>query len=166
MTATLPMPATPTDDRRWKQVEATMRRNGFARHALIETLHTVQDGFGYLDTPALRYVAQSLRLPLSTVYGVATFYHHFTLEPKGEHSCVICTGTACYIHHAKQLLEHLHERYGLGDGDTDPDNRVTLLTARCLGTCSMAPAAVFDGQVAGDVDEDALDERLDEWMKP
>ncbi len=163
MTATLASPAPPTDDRRWKQVEATMRRNGFTRHALIETLHTVQDGFGFLDDPALRYVAQSLRLPLSTVYGVATFYHNFSLKPQGRHSCVVCTGTACYIHRAQALLDHFEQVHGLSDGQTDADGNVTLLTARCLGTCGMAPAVVFDGQLAGDVDEAILDERMKEW---
>ncbi|MEM7624080.1 MAG: bidirectional hydrogenase complex protein HoxE [Planctomycetota bacterium] len=163
MTATLPMPTPPTDDRRWKAVEATMRRNGHSRNALIETLHTVQDGFGYLDDVSLKFVARALKLPLSSVYGVATFYHNFTLKPQGRHSCVVCTGTACYIHRARALLDHLREKHDLSDGQTDADGNITLLTARCLGTCSMAPAAVFDGQVVGDVDEQLIDERLETW---
>jgi hypothetical protein len=90
-------PSLPSADKRWKIVDATARRYGREPHALIETLHTVQESFGYLDETALRYVAGSLKLPLSRVYGVATFYHFFTLKPKGKHTCVVCTGTACYI---------------------------------------------------------------------
>ena len=87
----------PSDDRRWKVIGATMRRLGHQRNALIEVLHAVQEVFGYLDDQALRYVAASLRVPPSRAYGVATFYHFFTLKPPGEHTCVVCTGTACYI---------------------------------------------------------------------
>ncbi len=154
----------PTDDKRWKIVDATMRRNGYSRHALIETLHTVQASFGYLDEPGLKYVAAALHVPLSAVFGVATFYHLFTLKPQGEHTCVMCTGTACYIKGAPKLLEHLKDRYGIADGDTTADDRVSLLTARCIGACSMAPAAVFDGQMQGVLTTDKLDEQLDEWM--
>ena len=72
--------APPSDDKRWKLVEATMRRNGHDPNALIETLHTAQESFGYLDESALRYVSEALRVPLSKVYGVATFYHFFNLN--------------------------------------------------------------------------------------
>jgi bidirectional [NiFe] hydrogenase diaphorase subunit len=91
----LEFPAPPSDDRRWRLVDATMRRHGRQSHALIESLHTVQESFGYLDLEALRYVAASLRVPLSRVYGVATFYHLFNLKPQGQHTCVVCLGTAC-----------------------------------------------------------------------
>ncbi len=74
-----------------------MRKNGFARHALIETLHTVQSSFGYLDDDAIRFVALTLRVPLSQAYGVVTFYHYFSLKPPGKHTLTICAGTACYI---------------------------------------------------------------------
>ena len=98
-------PAPPSDDKRWRIVNATMRRHGHRPNALIETLHTVQEAFGFLDEDGLRYVALSLRAPLSRVYGAATFYHFFTLKPPGEHTCVVCTGTACYIKGAAALLD-------------------------------------------------------------
>ena len=87
-------PPLPSDDKRWKIVNGTMRKNGFARHALIETLHTVQSAFGYLDDDAIRFVAHSLRVPLSQAYGVVTFYHYFSLKPPGKHTMTICEGTA------------------------------------------------------------------------
>jgi bidirectional [NiFe] hydrogenase diaphorase subunit len=140
-----------------------MRRQGQRSRGLIETLHTVQEAFGYLDENALRYVARSLRVPLSRAYGVATFYHFFTLKPAGEHTCVICLGTACYIKGASQLLEAMQRDLGIVPGETTPDGKVSLLTARCLGSCGLAPAVVYDQQVAGKELPDALRERVSHW---
>ncbi len=155
-------PPLPSTDKRWKLVNATMRRNGYAGHALIETLHSVQDAFGFLDEGSLRFVAASLDLPLSKVYGVATFYHLFALKPKGRHACVVCTGTACYIKGAGALVERLQERYGINPGDTTKDDRLSLLTARCVGACGLAPAIVVDGDVLGKLDSETLIAKLEE----
>ena len=111
----------PSDDRRWKLVDATMRKHGNEPSALIESLHTVQESFGYLDDVALRYVAQSLRVPYSKVYGVSTFYHFFTLKPQGEHTCVVCTGTACYIKGAQRLVDTVGDTVGIKAGETTSD---------------------------------------------
>jgi len=156
-------PSPPSADKRWKLVEATARRHGYSGHALIETLHTVQESFGYLDGTSLRYVAALLRQPLSKVYGVATFYHFFSLKPPGAHTCVVCMGTACYIKGAGSLLESAEKKYGIKPGQTTPDGKISLLTARCVGSCGLAPAVVFDGEVAGKVDSAELLKRLDQW---
>src|ERR1700687_6175876 len=153
-------PTPPNQDKRWKLVDATMRRQGQQQRGLIETLHTVQEAFGYLDVQALRYVAMSLRVPLSRAYGVATFYHFFTLKPAGEHTCVICMGTACYIKGATQLLEAVEHDLDNYPGETTNDGKVSLLTARCLGSCGLAPAVVYDQEVAGKVTPQALHEHL------
>jgi bidirectional [NiFe] hydrogenase diaphorase subunit len=142
-------PQAPSDDKRWKLVDVTMRRNGYAGHALIETLHSVQDCFGYLDDVAMTYVARCLNLPFSKVYGVATFYHLFTLKPKGEHTCVVCTGTACYIKGAGELVDCLCAKYKIKPGQTTADNKLSVLAARCVGACGLAPAVVLDGTVVG-----------------
>jgi bidirectional [NiFe] hydrogenase diaphorase subunit len=142
-------PPLPSDDKRWKLVNATMRRNGYAGHALIETLHSIQDAFGYLDETSMRFVAFSLDLPLSKVFGVATFYHLFMLKPKGRHACVVCTGTACYIKGAGALVEAVEGEYGVTPGETTPDDRLSVLAARCVGACGLAPAVVIDGDVLG-----------------
>lgn len=142
----------PSEDRRWRVVRATMRRHGHQHNALIETLHTVQETFGYLDEDALRYVAAALRVPLSLVYGVATFYHFFTLKPQGEHTCVICMGTACYIKGGANILSNIEQHFKVKPGETTSDGKLSLLTARCLGACGLAPAVVFDGRVNGKLD--------------
>lgn len=156
-------PSPPSDDKRWRIVAATMRRHGQQPHALIETLHSVQQAFGYLDDEALSYVAQALRVPLSQVYGVATFYHFFTLKPQGEHSVVLCTGTACYIKGVPRLLDALEKIAGIKPGETTADGKLSVLSARCVGSCSLAPVALFDGELVGDVTPEILKERLGRW---
>lgn len=158
-------PTAPSQDKRWRLVDTTMRRLGNQSRGLIEALHTVQESFGYLDEDALRYVARSLRVPLSRAYGVATFYHFFTLRPAGEHTCVVCMGTACYIKGAPQLLKAMEKDLGIAPGETTPDGRVSLLTARCLGSCGLAPAVVYDNNVAGKVSTQGLRERLVKWTR-
>jgi bidirectional [NiFe] hydrogenase diaphorase subunit len=157
-------PPLPSDDKRWRMVNGTMRRHGYARDALIETLHTVQESFGYLDKDSLRFVALSLRVPFSQAYGVATFYHYFTLKPPGKHTCLVCLGTACYIKGAGQLLTQAEKRLGISAGETTPDEEVSLLTARCLGSCSVAPVVVFDGELAGDVSSGQVQQQIAEWI--
>lgn len=154
---------TPSDDKRWRIVQATMRRNGHSRDALIETLHTVQESFGFLDLDSLRFVAESLRVPLSQVYGVSTFYHLFSLKPAGKHTCVMCTGTACYIKGASNMLTDIEQNYAVHPGETSADGNLSLLTARCLGSCGLAPVAVFDGEVVGKLTATEATERLQRW---
>jgi bidirectional [NiFe] hydrogenase diaphorase subunit len=155
----------PSDDKRWKIVTATMRRHGGGRDALIETLHTVQQSFGYLDDQSLRYVAAYLRVPLSQAFGVATFYHFFSLKPQGEHNCVVCMGTACYIKGAPQLVAEVEKSLSIKPGETTPEGKVSFLTARCLGSCSLAPAAVFDSEVVGKIAPAQLKARIERWTK-
>jgi len=159
-------PTPPSDDRRWKLVDAAMRKHGNVPSALIESLHSVQEAFGYLDEDGLRYVALSLRVPFSKVYGVSTFYHFFTLKPQGAHTCVVCTGTACYIKGAQKLIEAVSEQKGIKPGETTADNQLSLLTARCVGSCGLAPAVVFDGEVAGKVTPDGMRNWMSKWSGP
>ena len=153
-------PAAPSDDKRWRIVEMRMRRLGNRTDALIEALHSAQEAFGYIDDDALRYISDSLAVPPSKVFGVATFYHYFTLKPRGEHTCVVCTGTACYINGAMELLASIRAGLGVKPNETTADRRLSLLTGRCFGSCSLAPAAIVDGEVQGRVDARELVERL------
>lgn len=153
-------PAAPSDDKRWRIVEMRMRRLGNRPDALIEALHSAQEAFGYIDDDALRYISDSLAVPPSKVFGVATFYHYFTLKPRGEHTCVVCTGTACYINGAMELLASIRAGLGVKPHETTADRRLSLLTGRCFGSCSLAPAAIVDGEVQGRVDARELVERL------
>jgi bidirectional [NiFe] hydrogenase diaphorase subunit len=152
----------PSDDKRWRIVQGTMRRNGYERNALIETLHTVQESFGFLEEESLHFVAESLRVPLSQVYGVSTFYHLFSLKPAGKHACVTCTGTACYIKGAPDLLNAIEDKYGIKPDETTADGNLSLLTARCVGSCGLGPVALIDGEVVGKLTAEGLMEKLQE----
>ncbi|MGA8042612.1 MAG: NAD(P)H-dependent oxidoreductase subunit E [Terracidiphilus sp.] len=156
-------PPLPSEDKRWKIVNGTMRKSGYARHALIETLHTVQSSFGYLDDDAIRFVAQSLRVPLSQAYGVVTFYHYFSLKPPGKHTLTVCAGTACYIKGAEKLIAGAEKRLGIQRGQTTSDGQVSVMVARCVGACSRAPVVLFDGDVAGEMESEHVLAQLERW---
>jgi bidirectional [NiFe] hydrogenase diaphorase subunit len=148
---TQPASGLTAEEKRWRMVNATMRRNGYTPDALIETLHTVQNAYGYLDLNTLRSIATELHIPLSKVYGVATFYHAFSLKPEGRHHCILCQGTACYIKGSQAILNAVAKKYQLAPGETTEDGELSLLSARCLGSCSLAPAAIMDEDVVGNL---------------
>ena len=156
-------PPLPSDDKRWKIVNGTMRKNGFARHALIETLHTVQSSFGYLDDDAIRFVARCLRVPLSQAYGVATFYHYFSLKPPGRHAMTICTGTACYIKGTDKLIAAAEKHLCIHEGQTTSDGNISLMTARCVGACGRAPVVLCDGELHGMMTGEEMIVQLEGW---
>jgi bidirectional [NiFe] hydrogenase diaphorase subunit len=151
-------------DKRYKVLDVAMKRHQFQPDALIEVLHKAQGLFGFLDTQVLRYVARGLKLPPSRVYGVATFYHLFTLKPQGEHSCVVCMGTACFVKGADRILKAVEDMAGVKSGATTADGKLSVLTARCIGACGIAPAVVFDSEAAGQQTPEAVVRRLKGWL--
>ena len=158
-------PQHPSGDNRFKLLDRAITKHNNSGDALIEVLHAAQGIFGFLENHLLIYIAHALRLPLSRVYGVATFYHFFTLKPKGRHSCVVCLGTACYIKGAGAIAERLEKEYGVAVGETTEDKQLSVLAARCVGSCGLAPAVVFDGEVAGKLTPDLVMQRLKEMTR-
>lgn len=152
-----------TPDTRLEMLDAAMTRHRHQPDALIEILHAAQELYGHLTLDCLRYVGRCLKVPPSRVYGVATFYNLFTLEPRGEHTCVVCLGTACYVRGASAILTALEEQHQIEVGGTTPDGQVSLLTAHCLGACGLAPALVFDHEITGGVTSDAALARTRAW---
>lgn len=150
-------------DKRFKILEVHMKKHQFRHDALIEVLHKAQELFGYLEDDLLLFVSHKLKLPPSRVYGVATFYHFFNLKPQGEHTCVVCLGTACYVKGADQVIAALQDRLKIKTGETTPDGKVSLLTARCIGACGIAPAVTYDGQVAPKQTSAAALEKVNQW---
>lgn len=135
------------EDERLALVDKALRRARYAQDELIELLHVAQDIYGSLSRDLLAHLARELKLPPSAVFGVATFYHLFTFDPPGDHSCTICTGTACFVKGADDLVEAVSTTFGVPAGQTSSDGRLTLTTGRCLGSCGLAPVVVLDGQV-------------------
>lgn len=152
-------------DKRFKILEVHMKRHQYKPDALIEILHKAQELFGYLDDDLLLFVAYSLKLPPSRVYGVATFYHFFSLKPQGKHTCVVCMGTACYVKGGNRVLAAVEDATKIHAGETTPDNQVSLLTARCIGACGIAPAVVYDGTVTPRQTPESALEHVKGWLQ-
>ena len=148
----------PSGDDRFKLLDKQLKRVRYGQDQLIEILHLAQDVFGYLDDDILIYLARNLMLPPSMVYGVATFYQPFTFDPPGDHSCTICTGTACFVKGADDIVNSVSDEHSVEVGTTSEDGTLTLKTARCIGSCGLAPVLVVDGEVlAHQTPESALE---------
>jgi bidirectional [NiFe] hydrogenase diaphorase subunit len=154
----------PSGDNRFKLLDRAITKHQSKGDALIEVLHAAQGIFGYLENDLLIYVARKLKLPLSRVYGVATFYHFFILKPKGEHTFVLCTGTACYVKGAHEIQRAVEHACGCRFGETTADGKVSLIAARCVGSCGLAPVAVLDNQVAGKLNVERSVQRIRAWQ--
>ena len=152
----------PSGDERYKAIDRTMKLYDYEPDALLEVLNSAQETMGYLSEDLLIYVSQMLKVPLVQVYGVATFYHMFTFEPLGENNCIVCTGTACHVKGANEIIQTLSAEYGIAAGDTTPDGLFSLRSARCLGSCGLAPVVVLNGQVSGKAVPDAVLRRVKE----
>jgi bidirectional [NiFe] hydrogenase diaphorase subunit len=136
-------------DLKLQLIDKSLKKFQFQQDALIEVLHAAQETFGHLDESILDYVSRQLRLPPSWVYGVATFYNFFSLDPQGEHICVVCMGTACYVKGAGDIVSRLEQEFSVKSGNTTDDGMLTLMSARCLGNCSLAPMLTLDSTVLG-----------------
>jgi bidirectional [NiFe] hydrogenase diaphorase subunit len=160
-------PSTPKGgDKRLKMLDAAMRRQQFQPDALLEVLHSAQELYGFLSSEVLMHIGRSLKVPPSRVYGVATFYNHFSLKPKGEHTCTVCMGTACYVKGAGEILSKVREDLGLSDKkSTTDDGKASVVVARCVGACGIAPAVVFDQEVAGGLGPEAVVSRVRGWIR-
>lgn len=129
---------------------------------LMAILEEVQTAYGYLPEGALRLVAEATKRSLVDVYGVATFYRSFSLEPRGRHHVCACLGTACHVRNAPLIVEELERRLGIQAGHTTPDREFTLETVNCLGACALGPIVVVDGTYHSKVDVAAVNAILSE----
>lgn len=144
-----------TEARRFEAVVAVLDRYGRDPSRLIPILQAVQDEYRYLPEEIMTYVATALDISPAKVYGVATFYGHFSLEPKGKHVLKICDGTACHVKGSGELVEALRAELRLeGKAKTTPDLLFTLETVSCLGACGLAPVLVVGDDVHGLVTKD------------
>ena len=136
---------------RIKRLSAVLRGLGHKPDSLIQALHAAQGMYGYLPLDIIHFIAYELKVPPSRAYGVVTFYHFFSLKPKGEHNCLVCTGTACYVKGAQGLIDRIEADFNVRAGGTTANNKLGLQTARCIGACGLAPAVTFDEEILGKV---------------
>lgn len=131
--------------------------------ALMPVLQKAQEIYGYLPVEVQSMVADGLGISLSEVYGVATFYSQFSLNPKGIHQISICLGTACYVKGADKILEALESRLGIKCGECTPDGVFSLDSCRCVGACGLAPVMMINDDVYGRMTEDQIDDILKKY---
>ncbi len=155
----------PSGDNRFKLLDRAITKHHASGDALIEILHAAQGIFGFLENDLMMYIANALKLPPSRVYGVATFYHFFRLKPQGEHTFVLCTGTACYVKGASEIQKAVENHCKCKFGETTSDNKVSLISARCVGSCGLAPVAVLDDSVAGKLTTEEAVRRIKQWQE-
>ncbi|UCE82373.1 MAG: NAD(P)H-dependent oxidoreductase subunit E [Deltaproteobacteria bacterium] len=130
---------------------------------LIMILQAINKEYNYLPRPALTYVSTRLDVPLSQIYGIATFYSMFSLEPRGRNIVTICLGTACHVRGGERIKERLESYLGIHAGDTTEDMRFTLETVRCIGCCSLGPVVTVNEKVYARTDSEKTLKTLDQY---
>ena len=140
----------------FEKIKAIIEKNGGKLEALIPTLQQIQEVCGYLPKAALEYVVDHTEIPMTALYGVATFYTQFRFTPVGKHLIKMCHGTACHVKGAKQITQAITDEIGIQSGETSADGLFTLETVACLGCCSLAPVIMVDGIVYGNLTVDSV----------
>jgi len=150
----------PKEDNRKVMLEKVMKEHDYKESSLLEILHKAQELYGYIDKNLLAFVAESLKLPPSHVYGVAAFYNYFRLKQPGEHIVTTCMGTACYVKGGEEIISAVEREFNVTRGNSTADGRLSLFITRCIGACAMAPSIVVDDEVIGKATKEAVIERI------
>jgi NADH:ubiquinone oxidoreductase subunit E len=129
------------------QIQRVIDDTGGQSGALIRVLQQAQGLIGYLPPPVLRTISRDLKVPLSEVYGIVSFYHFFTMVPKGRHIIQVCMGTSCYVKGGQRILDTLRKEFGLDPEGITPDGKFSLETVRCLGCCGLSPVMAIGNDV-------------------
>jgi NADH:ubiquinone oxidoreductase subunit E len=143
------------------EVDRIVESHGTDRQALIGVLQDANAKLNWLPEQALRRISSRLGIPYAEVYGTASFYKAFSLEPRGEHIVQVCMGTACHVRGAQRVLEELERRLEVGAGQTTKDRMFTLETVNCLGACALGPIVAVDGEFHGQMNPGKVPEMLD-----
>lgn len=141
-------------------IDSILEANRHLPGATMVILNELQNKIGFISDSMQQYVANELRVPVSQVHGVVSFYSFFTTTPRGRHTVKFCMGTACYVGGTEQLIEKAKQILGIAPGQTTPDGNITLEVCRCVGACSQAPVIVIDEDVIGRVKPNKLPQSL------
>lgn len=153
------------DDDLAQQIRRIIALNRDSAGAPIRILQEVQKIIGYLPFTVLELVSVETRIPVSKLYGIATFYSFFNLSPKGEHTIQVCLGTACFVRGGQKILDTLEREYDLLPDTMTGDGKFSLQTVRCLGACGLSPVISVDGEIFGRMRPNRLKDILNEYYK-
>jgi NADH-quinone oxidoreductase subunit E len=148
-----------------RTTEDILKKHRYEGARIIQILTDIQAQHSYLPRENMEYVSQRLKVPLSKVYTIATFYAAFSLTPRGKHVVTVCSGTACFVRGVSDVLKRIEDRLGINAGCTTEDNMFTLETVNCLGACALAPIVVIDGEYYGQTTVQKVDAILDKYQK-
>lgn len=149
-----------------EMVNRILKKNNHDESRLIPILQEIQAEHKYLSKELISYVAKSIGVPPSQVYGVATFYAHFSLKPKGKHIIKLCDGTACHVKKSHGILEALYKKLGLSEEKNTTDDMIfTVETVSCLGACGLAPVMLVNEQVYGQLSPEQAEQIVEELIE-
>lgn len=151
------------EEDRLNEVVCIIEKHKDMKGALIPVLHEIQDLYGYLPEDALMKVSEKLNVPMTEIYGVASFYSIFALKPKGEHVIRVCLGTACYVKGSQSIIDKISQELDIEIGKTTKDGKFTLEATRCLGACGLAPVMVIGDRVYGRLTVEQIPRILSEY---
>ena len=141
-----------------EKVKEFIELYGRSKTSLMSILHDVQEHFGYIPRRAQELIADELRIPVSDVYGLITFYARFSLVPQGKNKVSICMGTACYVRGAEAILNAVKQSLQLNTGETSGDGLFSIEETRCIGACGLAPIMTVNRDVYGKIKPEQVDE--------
>jgi len=147
----------------WSRIDGVIARHKGVPGSVIGVLRECQDVVGYLPVELMDYISTGLNLSRSEVFGVASFYSLFSLEPKGRNLVKVCMGTACYVKGIKEVISRIENHFQVKQGSTSADRRYSLEPVRCLGACGLAPVMVVNTDTFGDVKADKVVQILDKY---
>ncbi len=145
------------------ELESIIQKNGNAESSILSILQDIQAKEKYLPKDTLEYVSEKMRIPLTRIYRIATFYNALSLKPRGRHTIDVCLGTACHVRGGTKIMEKLERDLKVKVGETTKDQRFTLESVRCLGCCSLGPVMVVDEEVYGRVSQDKVSDLLKDF---
>jgi NADH-quinone oxidoreductase subunit E len=149
-----------TDPEKKNIIDGILEKNKNLSGSTMVILNELQSQIGFISEPMQKYVAMQLKVPVSIVHGVVSFYSFFTTIPRGRHTVKFCMGTACYVGGTPQLIDKAKQSLGINPGETSKDGAVTVETCRCVGACSQAPVVVLDDEIYGRVRPNKLPQIL------
>lgn len=138
------------------KLDEILSRYGKDPTSLLAILQDIQDARNYIPREWVEKMSEELNIPLTRIYRQATFFKALSLEPRGEHICVVCVGTTCHVRGAPKLIDKVTRDYGIESGKTTPDMKLTMETVGCVGACALGPLIVLDGKYHGHITTDKL----------
>jgi NADH:ubiquinone oxidoreductase subunit E len=151
------------NNRLYTQIKQSIEVRNGQPGAIIRVLQNAQNLIGYLPTSVIKLISHEMKMPLAEVYGIISFYHFFSLHPKGKYVIQVCMGTSCYVKGGQSILNTLKKEINLTPGEITPDGRFSLETVRCLGACGISPVISTGSNIHGRVKPSKLIEILDAY---